>query len=86
MSTQTELLEMLMPLQVPPCVRVSVPICVPPTNISSTIEFAEAAGTVASVAAMTDAKIETLSPLSRTSLPPRGRNTNLELIEASSGK
>jgi len=68
---------------------VSVPICVPPTNISSTIEFAEAAGTVASVAAMTDAKIETLSPLSRTSLPPRGseiRNTNLELIEASSGK
>jgi hypothetical protein len=56
---------MLMPLQVPPCVRVTVPICVAPTNILSSSEVAEAAGSVDKAAAMTNGKIERLKLLLR---------------------
>jgi hypothetical protein len=60
MSTQTEVLEKLMQLPVPPWVKLTVPISVPLTDISSVMLVAEAAGTVASVAAMISTKIEGL--------------------------
>jgi len=59
-STQTEVLEILIPLHIPPSVKVTVPISVPPTVISSVMLVAEAAGTVASIAARTKAKIRRL--------------------------
>jgi hypothetical protein len=55
MSTQTEVLEKPMQLPIPPWVRVTVPISVPPTDISSVMLVAEAAGTIANVATMANA-------------------------------
>jgi hypothetical protein len=60
MSTQTEVLEKLMQLPVPPWVKLTVPISVRLTDISSVMLVAEAAGTVASVAAVISTKIEGL--------------------------
>jgi len=46
------------------------------------IEFAEAAGTVASAAAMTNAKTETLKLLLRTTVPPLGSEFGSWVIPA----
>src|SRR5579864_8468943 len=72
MSTQTEVLEMLAPLQVPPRVRVIITIFAPPRNKLSVMVVADAVGTAASVAAMTNAKSESLKLLSHTTVPPLG--------------
>jgi len=71
MSTQTEVLEMLMPPHIPPCVRVAVPICIPPADIVSVMvmESAKAAGMTVRVAATKTANIESLTLL-RTDVPP----------------
>jgi hypothetical protein len=70
MSTQTDVLAMLVVPHVPPWVRVAVPICIPPEAMVSVIvtESAKAAGT-ASIAATKTASIETLKLL-RTDKPP----------------
>jgi hypothetical protein len=59
-STQTEVLEKPVQLPVPPWVSVTVPIKVPPTAISSDMLVAEADDSMAKLAAMTKAKIESL--------------------------
>jgi hypothetical protein len=71
MSTQTEELEMLVPPHIPPCVRVAVPICIPPADIVSVMvtESAKAAGMTATVAATKTANSESLTLL-RTDVPP----------------
>jgi hypothetical protein len=51
MLTQTEVLETVQP-PIPPCVRVTVPISAPPTDISSVMLVAETAGTIANIVAM----------------------------------
>jgi hypothetical protein len=65
MSTQTDVLEILMPPHIPPWVRVAVPICMPPADMVSVMvtESAKAAGTMASVPATRTANIESLNLL-----------------------
>jgi hypothetical protein len=75
MATQTAVLEKLAQLPIPPCVRETVPISVPPTEISSVMLVAEAAGTITNVAAMANAKSKSLPLLLRTTVPPFGEAT-----------
>jgi hypothetical protein len=65
MSTQTDVLEMLMLPHIPPWVRVAVPSCIPPRDIVSVMltESAKAAGTTASVTATRTANVESLNLL-----------------------
>jgi len=71
MSTQTDVLAMLVVPHIPPWVRVAVPICIPPADMVSVMvtESAKAAGTMASVPATRTANIESLNLL-RTDKPP----------------
>lgn len=64
-STQTDELEMLMLPHIPPCVRVAVPISIPPKDMLSVMvtESANVAGTAASAAATMTAKVESLTLL-----------------------
>jgi hypothetical protein len=70
MSTQTDVLAMLVVPHIPPWVRVAVPSCIPPADMVSVMvtESANAAG-IASVAATKAASIGTLKLL-RTDEPP----------------
>lgn len=65
MSTQTDVLEMLMVPHIPPWVRVAVPSCIPPKDMVSVMvmESAKAAGTMASAAAIRTANFERLNLL-----------------------
>jgi hypothetical protein len=71
MSTQTDVLAMLVVPHIPPWVRVAVPSCIPPRDMVSVrvTESAEAAGAMASVPATRTANIESLNLL-RTDEPP----------------
>lgn len=71
MSTQTDVLAILVVPHIPPWVRVAVPICIPPEEMVSVIvtESAKAAGTTASVAVTKTANIESINLL-RTDEPP----------------